>query len=115
MSTNECLERLEERGHRPPFVNPPQDDGRVIPQQGRPHHDLYYQRGPPHHDFDPDERLMISIKIDATNPSIFLDWLADMDHYFDWYAMSEDRRIRFAKMKLIGHAKLYWNNQERLR
>ena len=38
-----------------------------------------------------------------------------MDHYFDWYTMSEDRRIRFAKMKLIGHAKLYWNNQERLR
>ena len=38
-----------------------------------------------------------------------------MDHYFDWYAMSEDRRIRFAKMKLIGHANLYWNNQERLR
>ena len=103
-----------------PICQPPQDDGRVLPQQGRPHHDPYYQRGPPHHDIDLVERLMRSVKIDAPtfdgtlNPSTFLDWLADMDHYFDWYAMSEDRRIRFAKMKLIGHAKLYWNNQERL-
>ena len=121
VSTNEHLDRLEDRGHRPPLVNTPQDDGHVIPQQGRPHHDPYYLRGPPHHDIDSDERLMRSVKIDAPtfdgtlNPSTFLDWLADMDHYFDWYAMSEDRRIRFAKMKLIGHAKLYWNNQERLR
>ena len=23
----------------------------------------------------------------------FLDWLADMDHYFEWYGMSEERRV----------------------
>ena len=63
---------------------------------------------------------MRSVKINAPtfdgvlNPSTFLDWLTDMDHYFDWYTMREDRHIHFAKMKLIGHAKLYWNNQERL-
>ena len=56
---------------------------------------------------------MQSVKIDAPtfdgvlNPSTFLDWLADMDHYFDWYTMSEERHVYFAYMKLIDHAKLY--------
>ena len=37
-----------------------------------------------------------------------------MDHYFDWYDMSDERRIRFAKMKLVGQATQYWMNVEKL-
>ena len=37
-----------------------------------------------------------------------------MDHYFEWYDMFNKRRVRFAKMKLLGQAKLYWSNYERL-
>jgi len=33
---------------------------------------------------------------------VFLDWTSDTDHYFDWYNMFDERRIRFAKMKLVG-------------
>ena len=36
------------------------------------------------------------------DPQIFLDWISDIDHYFDWYDMSDKRRIRFVKMKLVG-------------
>ena len=36
-----------------------------------------------------------------------------MDHYFEWYGMSENRQMRFAKMKLVGQAKLFWTNTER--
>jgi len=36
------------------------------------------------------------------DPQIFLDWISDMDHYFDWYDMSDERRVRFAKTKLVG-------------
>ena len=36
-----------------------------------------------------------------------------MDH-FEWYDMSEERRVRFAKMKLLGQAKLFWTNYDRL-
>ena len=63
---------------------------------------------------------MKGVKIEAPSfdgqldPTKFLDWLADMDHYFEWYDMSEERRVRFAKMKLVGKAKLYWTNYERL-
>ena len=37
-----------------------------------------------------------------------------MDHYFDWYDMSNERRIRFAKMKLIDQARQYQTNVEKL-
>ncbi|PKA46738.1 hypothetical protein AXF42_Ash021622 [Apostasia shenzhenica] len=36
-----------------------------------------------------------------------------MDHYYEWY-MSENQKIRFAKMKLTMQVKLYINNVERL-
>ena len=38
-----------------------------------------------------------------------------MDKYFDYYYdWSDERRVRFAKMKLFGQAKLFWNRQEHL-
>ena len=37
-----------------------------------------------------------------------------MDHYFEWYDMSKERRVRFGNMKLLGQAKLFWTNYERL-
>lgn len=31
-----------------------------------------------------------------------------MNDYFDWYDISNECRIRFAKMKLEGFARMYW-------
>jgi len=45
---------------------------------------------------------------------VFLDWTLNMNHYFDGYDMSDERRIRFAKMKSVGQAKQYWTNVEKL-
>ncbi|KAL6313103.1 hypothetical protein AAG906_018818 [Vitis piasezkii] len=44
-------------------------------------------------------------KVDATQ---FVDWLAVIEEYFNWYDMMDDRRVRFAKMKLVGLAKVWW-------
>lgn len=46
-------------------------------------------------------------------PQCFLDWLADMDHLFDWYKMSKVRRVRYAKLKLQGSTKVHWMSMER--
>jgi hypothetical protein len=35
-----------------------------------------------------------------------------MDQFFDWYNLSKNRRVRFAKMKLSGTAQLYWESVE---
>ena len=62
--------------------------------------------------------MMKEIKVEAPSfdgqmdPTKFMDWLANMDHYFEWYDMSEERRVRFAKIKLVDQAKLYWTNHE---
>ncbi|MQM11517.1 hypothetical protein Taro_044424 [Colocasia esculenta] len=37
-----------------------------------------------------------------------------MDRYFEWYEMTDGRRVRFAKMKLLGQAQTYWVNVESL-
>ena len=34
--------------------------------------------------------------------------LLAMEDYFDWYEMSDIKRVRFAKMKLIGPARKLW-------
>ena len=47
-------------------------------------------------------------------PKFFFDWTLDMNHYFNWYDMSDERRILFANMKLIGQARQYWTNVEKL-
>ena len=60
---------------------------------------------------------MRSVIVDAPtfdvvmNPIKFLDWLADTYQHFDYHPMSEESRIRFTKVKLIGHAKQHWNNR----
>ena len=43
---------------------------------------------------------------------MYQDWETGMDHYFEWCDMSEARKIRCAKMKLLGQAKTYWLNVE---
>lgn len=43
-------------------------------------------------------------KVDATQ---FFDWLAIIEEYFDWYHMIDDQRVRFAKMKPVGLAKVW--------
>ena len=46
------------------------------------------------------------------DPTVFSDWIASMEKYFDWYDMVDNRRVRFAKMKLVGLAKVWWSGVE---
>lgn len=67
---------------------------------------------------DNDERVLKTIHVEAPSydgclePKVFLDWLSDMDRYFEWHDILEVRRVRFAKMKLVGQAKLFWTTVE---
>ncbi|GFY81098.1 hypothetical protein Acr_01g0009070 [Actinidia rufa] len=49
------------------------------------------------------------------DPKAFTDWILEMDHFFEWYNLSNDRKVRFAKMKLIGRVKLFWQSTEQRR
>ncbi|GFS43514.1 hypothetical protein Acr_00g0085550 [Actinidia rufa] len=49
------------------------------------------------------------------DPKAFTDWTREMDHFFEWYNLSDDRKVRFAKIKLISRAKLFWQSTEQRR
>ncbi|GFZ06728.1 hypothetical protein Acr_18g0008980 [Actinidia rufa] len=49
------------------------------------------------------------------DPKAFTDWIREMDHFFEWHNLSDDRKVRFAKMKLISRAKLFWQSTEQRR
>ena len=65
------------------------------------HRERYYpflhhqERG--YREVDQDQRFLKSVKIDAPtfegqlDPTKFLDWLAYMDRYFEWYEMNDER------------------------
>src|SRR5436190_8174187 len=72
-------------------------------------------------DGDPDDRYIKSIKVDAPtfdgslDPQSFLEWFQQMDRYFTWFQLSEERKVKFAAMKLTGQAGQYWSNVEIMR
>ena len=48
------------------------------------------------------------------DPKIYTDWEGEIDQYFEWYEMTEERKYKFAKLRLVRQARLYWGNVERL-
>ena len=64
--------------------------------------------------------ILKNIKLDVSNfdgrwdSQYYLDWIMSLERYFKWYEMSQERRIRFTAMKLVGQAGNYWSNVERL-
>ncbi|GFZ15672.1 tobamovirus multiplication-like protein [Actinidia rufa] len=46
------------------------------------------------------------------DPKAFINWVNEMDHFFDWHKLSDDRKVRFAKLKLISRAKFFWYSIE---
>ncbi|XP_022859696.1 uncharacterized protein LOC111380384 [Olea europaea var. sylvestris] len=114
-------------------LTPVQTEPHRRPQGGRHHarHDRregnqtrrrereYHRHGtlsPPRHE----ERLFQNIKLDAPtfdgclDPSVFNQWVRDMNRFFAWYGVPEDRRVQFASLKLTGTAQLFWESVEDL-
>jgi len=67
-----------------------------------------------------DERVMSPNKIEAStfegrhDPLIFDMWIHDMDQFFEWHNLSDNKRVRFAKMILISEVQLYWRDVDDL-
>ena len=45
-------------------------------------------------------------------PNAFEDWLTTIEDYFDWFDVLEDRKVRYVRMKLKGHARAWWGSVE---
>ena len=71
-------------------------------------HDQYNHNGP--RDYD-DRMSKETIEAPTFNgcldPWVFTDWLRQMDKFFDYYRWAVNKRVRYARMKLIGRADLF--------
>src|SRR5262249_18496915 len=69
---------------------------RIHNQTHRPYYDLFDQE--------------VSNFVGCRDPKEYLDWKSDMNLYFNRHEMSESKKVRFAKMRILGQAKSYWNH-----
>lgn len=46
----------------------------------------------------------------SLSADILLDWVSDLDKYFENEEISEDKRVRFVATKLKGHTALWWDS-----
>eukprot|EP00253_Pinus_taeda_P033425 PITA_33425 len=71
----------------------------------------------------PEVRLLKSVLLSNSKPKpelptydgslsidVVLDWISEMDKYFECEEISKDRRVKFAATKLKGHATLWWDS-----
>ena len=71
----------------------------------------------------PELRLLRSILLASSKPKteisnydgslsadILLDWISELDKYFENEEVKEDKRVKFVATKLKGHALLWWDN-----
>ena len=56
---------------------------------------------------DQEDKTLRSIKMEAPtfdgelDPKAYVDWEEEMDQFFEWYDMTEERKCRFARLKLV--------------
>jgi len=56
------------------------------------------------------------IKIDVHNfegklqPDQFIKWVEKIDQFFEWKEIPDNRKVKFASLKLTGHALTWWKN-----
>jgi len=71
----------------------------------------------------PELRLLKSVLLSSHKPKhelptydgslsadVLLDWLSEVNKYFEFEETSEDKQVKFAATKLKGHASLWWDS-----
>lgn len=54
-------------------------------------------------------KLDTPIYSNCLNPKELIDWIGEMEKFFEFKKISDRRRVRFASMKLRSHASLWWD------
>ena len=42
------------------------------------------------------------------NPEELIDWINELEEYFEYEEIEDQDRVKFAKAKLKGHANIWW-------
>jgi len=52
---------------------------------------------------------------DSLSTKVLLDWISELNKYFECEEVSEDQRVKFAATKFKGHAALWWDSVQEKR
>ena len=53
-------------------------------------------------------KIKVSTFVGSLRPEELIDWINEMDEYFEYEEVEDPDRVRFAKTKLKGHANIWW-------
>jgi hypothetical protein len=54
-------------------------------------------------------KIEVSIYEINLNIEEFLEWISDLDKYFDYEEIDDEKKVKHAMTKLKGHATLWWD------
>jgi len=54
-------------------------------------------------------KIEVSIYEINLNIEEFLEWISDVDKYFDYEEIGDEKKVKHAMTKLKGHATLWWD------
>ena len=60
-------------------------------------------------------KLVLSTYDASLSIEVLLDWISEMDKYFECEEVSKDRRVKFVVTKLKGHVALWWDSVQKKR
>ena len=76
-------------------------------------HDHYNHNGPMDYDDRMSKEKIEAPTIDGClDPWVFTDQLHQIEKFFDYYNQAKNKKVRYARMKLISRADLFWENLE---
>ena len=80
----------------------------VVDLESHERHDPYYKA------VDITKRVCVDIPDfdERIDPQVYPNWLATLETYFDWYELSNGRIVRFAILKFVGQAQIWWSGVE---
>ena len=54
-------------------------------------------------------KLKLDTLVFSLNPKELLDWIGEMEKFFEFEYIRDPRRVRFSSTKLRSHASLWWD------
>ena len=60
-------------------------------------------------------KMEVSKYVANLKPEELIDWLNAMDTFFEWQPMLEEKKVKFACTKLMGHSMIWWDHVQKER
>lgn len=58
-------------------------------------------------------KVEVSFLGGSLRPEELLDWIRELERFFDWDDIEDPQRVKFAYTKLRGHAALWWERLQK--